>query len=159
MRLLLCLLFPLVGSQTIPYVSFMGETLPNHAYVNLSLVGDPEEGGYSVVCHTNLQTCCSDAQNGLCRGDWYFPNGDSLGFTSGDGDIYQLRGAQMVNLLRRNNVNSPSGIYRCEIATNAVNDADDSSVRESVYVGVYGHGEGIISTNVCKLLQDHRLFT
>ena len=67
-----------VHSQTVPYVSFMGETLPNHGYVNLTLVGNSElyENDYSVQCHTDLSTCCSGGQ-GPHRGDWYFPDGTS----------------------------------------------------------------------------------
>ena len=34
----------------------------------------------------------------------------------------------------------PSSIYRCDIATNAVHDNDDMSLRESVYVGLYDSG-------------------
>ena len=39
--LVLLLLWSLVEvhSQTAPYVSFMGENLPNHSYVDLTLVG------------------------------------------------------------------------------------------------------------------------
>ena len=42
MSVLLFLLWSLVEvhSQTAPYLTFMGETLLNHSYVNLSLVGD-----------------------------------------------------------------------------------------------------------------------
>ena len=74
--LLLCLLWSLVEvhSQTqYPYVSFIEGpmiSLPNHAYVNLSLVS--EEGSHSVRCHTDLDTCCSEAQ-GIHRGDWIPP--------------------------------------------------------------------------------------
>ena len=39
--------------------SFMGETLPNHGYVDLSLVGDTLDGSDSVQCQTDLATCCS----------------------------------------------------------------------------------------------------
>ena len=56
---LLCLLWSLVevNSQAeYPYVSFMGETLPNHAYVDLSLVGNDDSGSDSVQCHTDLET-------------------------------------------------------------------------------------------------------
>ena len=65
-----------VHSQTFPYVSFKGQTLANHSYVDFSLVG---YGGDSVQCHTDLTTCCSGNQ-GIHRGDWYFPNGDRLQF-------------------------------------------------------------------------------
>ena len=137
MSVLLCLLSALVEvhSQTVPYVSFMGTNLPNHSYVDLTLVGRPDDGGDSVECHTDLDTCCSAAW-GADRGDWYFPNGDSLGFSNGPDDIYKHRGAQRVDLRRRNNGDT-SGIYRCDIETNAVNDEDG---RETVYMGLYASG-------------------
>ena len=130
---LLVLLWSLVEvhSQTAPYVSFMGETLPNHAFVNLSLVGTT--GDDSVQCHTDLNTCCSSGQ-GPHRGDWYFPSGDILGFSSSTDDIYKHRTAQRVDLRRRNNADT-SGIYRCDIETNAV-----ITDRETVYAGIYATG-------------------
>ena len=77
---LLFLLWSLVEvhSQTAPYLTFMGEILPNHSYVNLSLVR-ADGSGEEVVCHTDLQTCCYGGA-GPDRGDWYFPNGDRLPF-------------------------------------------------------------------------------
>ena len=139
---LLSLLWSLVDSETeFPYVSFRGETLLNHGYVDLSLVGDAEDGGDSVQCHTDLMICCretdgiGDAEDE--RPDWYFPNGTEMGFSSGGDDIYQLRGAQRNDLRLRNNVLSPSGIYRCEIPTNA-SSIDDTTMRDIVYVGLYG---------------------
>ena len=138
MRLLLCLLlWSLVDSQTeFPYVSFRGETLPNHGYVDLSLVGNAEDGSDSVQCHTDLIICCTVCLTiNADRPDWYFPNGTQMGFSGGGGDIFQLRGAQRIDLHRRNNALSPSGIYRCEIPTD-----DGDLVRETVYVGIYGSG-------------------
>ena len=55
-----------------------------------------------------------------------------------------------VNLHRRNNAMSPSGIYRCDIATDAVHDDIDLSVRETVYVGLYASG-GISQGKQCCL--------
>ena len=140
MSVLLCLLLwslVEVHSQTeFPYVSFMGDTLPNHGYVDLTLVGRPEDGGHSLECHTDLETCCSGPQ-GIHRGDWYFPNGARLHFSSGSDDIYQQRGDQRVELRLSNNANPPSGIYRCDIPTDAVN---ANSARETVYVGLYATG-------------------
>ena len=136
---LLCLFFE-VHSQTFPYVSFMGQTLANHSYVDLSLVGSSDSD--SVQCHTDLLTCCSGAQ-GSHRGDWYFPNGNRLPFLGG-GDIYEARGAQRVDLRRRSSATSPVGIYRCEIPTNAVHDDTDNSVRETVYVGLYSGSGGML---------------
>ena len=142
MSVLLCLLSALVEvhSQTVPYVSFMGTNLTNHSYVDLTLVEDAVDN--SVQCHTDLSSCCSGAQ-GDDRGDWYFPNGDRLQFSNSPDDIYEARTAQRVDLRRRNNGDT-SGIYRCDIETNAVRSDDDSDMttRETVYAGLYASGGG-----------------
>ena len=55
--------------QAFPYVSFMGETLTDHSYVDISQVGNDFTGVSNVVhCHTDLATCFSAAQ-GLHCGD------------------------------------------------------------------------------------------
>ena len=143
--LLLLFLLSLVEvyCQTFPYVSFMGQTLVNHSYVDLSTVGNSSDGSNSVQCHTDLSTCCS-ARQGIHRGDWYFPNGTRLPFS---GDMYEARGAQRV-FLRRTTATGPTGIYRCDIPTNAVHDDTDISVRDTVYVGLYIIGEGIAMLSV-----------
>ena len=128
-----------VYCQTFPHVSFMSQTLANHSYVDLSRVGNDFSGSDSVQCITDLSTCCSPSQ-GVNRGDWYFPNDSRLGFS---GDIYEFRRAQRVDLRRSNNANSPTGIYRCDIPTNAVNDDTDISVRDTVYVGLYTASGGM----------------
>ena len=138
--LVLLLLWSLVevDSQTeYPYVSFMGENLPNHSYVDLTLVGtDP---GNNMRCITDLGTCCRGA-DGVHRGDWYFPDGDKVPLASPELDIVVRHVAQQVNLRRRNNAMGPSGIYRCDIPTDAIHDDNDLSVRETVYVGLYASG-------------------
>ena len=142
---LLCLLWSLVEvhSQTVPYVSFMGETLPNHAYVDLGLVGDDGSGSDSIQCHTDLSTCCSGAQ-GVHHGDWIPPGSEEiLPFSSGhSADIYEVREHLQVDLRRRNNAGIPYGIYCCAITTNVVYDDEDIdiSVGELVYVGLYASG-------------------
>ena len=141
--LLLCLLWSLVTvhSQTVPYVSFMGDILPNHAYVDLTTVGEDisDSSGDTVRCHTDLTSCCS---GNFHRGDWFFPDGNALANAAGSGDIYKLRGDQVIHLRRRNDAISPSGIYRCEIPTVAVNDNVDIIMGETVYVGLYLPNEG-----------------
>ena len=80
--LLLCLLWSLVEvhSQTAPYLTFMGETLPNHTYVDLSLMMYPgnddanADVSTTVICHTDLATCCigayGDNQGALVLPQW-----------------------------------------------------------------------------------------
>ena len=133
--LLLSLLWSLVEVSSQQNVTFMGQTLSNHSYVDLSLVGHDLSGSDSVQCHTDLPTCCRGI-HGVHRGDWYFPNGDRLPF-SGDGDIIEDRKAQRVDLRRSNSAVSPVGVYRCDIPTIAVHDDDDRSVRDTIYVGLY----------------------
>ena len=124
--LLLCLLSALVEvhSQTAPYLTFMGNRIPNHSYVDLNRVGI--ESNNAVQCHSDLTTCCSGAQ-GPDRGDWYFPNGSRLPFS---GSMSEGRGDQRV-ILRYTGSGGTSGIYRCHINT---------YYYETVYVGLYTSG-------------------
>ena len=143
---LLLSLVAVVHSQTLPYVSFMGDILPNHAYVDLTAVDED----HSVECHTDLFTCCT-SNRGDHRGDWYFPNGNALANAGGGGDIYKRRGDVKVDLHRRNNAMSPSGIYHCEIETVAVNDDDMNTITgETVYIGLYPPNEGMAHSHINK---------
>ena len=123
-----------------PYVSFMGQTLANHSYVDLSTVGSGYDGCDSVQCHTDLSTCCSNAQ-GPHRGDWYFPNGTRLPFASSSVPIGLGRAAQRV-VIRRATATGPTGIYRCGISTETVHHSSDISVRDTVYIGLFTSSGG-----------------
>ena len=136
--LLLLFLVEVHSQQTFPYVSFglTGQALANHSYVDLSLVGSASDNSDSVVCHTDLNTCCSGSQ-GPHRGNWYFPSGTILPFTGSSVPIGLGRWAQIAIIRRTNDATGPTGIYRCRIATVAVHDDTDQSVGETVYVGLY----------------------
>ena len=137
----------LVYCQTFPYVSFMGQTLANHSYVDLSLVGRPDfGGGEGVQCITDLESCCTQRSH---RGDWYFPDGTRLPFATPNIDTFEARVSRRVDLRRNSGVNSPTGIYRCDIPTTAVYDATDRSVRDTVYVGLYTASGGMFPA--CQL--------
>ena len=127
-----------VHSQTFPYVSFRGQNLANHSYVDLSLVG---YGGDSVQCHTDLTTCCSSGQ-GIHRGDWYFPNGTRL-LPLPFANIYESREKKRVDLWHWS-ATSPTGMYYCDIATVDVHDNEITQLtRKRVYVGLYANGGGL----------------
>ncbi|CAI8026026.1 hypothetical protein GBAR_LOCUS15001, partial [Geodia barretti] len=81
-------------------------------------------------------TCCN-RKNSIHRGDWYFPNGNRLAF-HGANDIHQHRDSNRVDLCRTSST-SPSGMYRCDIATVDDNKATQLT-RSSVYVGLYANG-------------------
>ena len=126
-----------VHSQTsTPFISFRGNILDNNSYVDFTQVGRAGDGSDSVRCRSELDMCCSGTQGNL-RGDWFFPSGAVLPFP-GDGDPFEVRGAQTADL-RRTSALSPSGIYRCNIPF----DADDPSAMQTFYVGVYSNG-GIV---------------
>ena len=124
------------SQQTFPYVSFMGQTLADHSYVDLSTVGSASDNSDGVVCHTDLSTCCSGTQ-GVHRGDWYFPNGTVLQLIAPGFPIALGRAAQLAVIRRTGGATGPTGIYRCDIPTVAVHDDTDISVRDTVYVGLY----------------------
>ena len=133
-------------SQTdYPFVTFMGENLPDHSYIDLTLVGEVKAAGIMdiVRCKTDLVRCCGGEQ-GDHLGDWYFPNGTSVEGPENGTDIYRRRGKQRVNLLRRNYAMSPSGIYRCDIPTNALR--TETTARDSIYVGLFASGGKFITT-------------
>ena len=167
--LLLCLLWSLVEvhSQTAPYLTFNDSVIPNHAYVDLSLMMYP--GNYdptadtssTVICHTDLTTCCRDG--GFNLANWYFPDGVTLPGAGSDNanshPIAQRKRDQLVRL-QRGPIGAigdiPDGIYRCDIATVAVHSGDNTA-RETVYVGVYGSG-GIIMYTQYMFVLTHACF-
>ena len=128
--LALCLLCSLqVNSQTFPLLTFGNDdVIPNHGYVDLGLMGSSYIN--STQCHTDLAMCCQS--NNQYQGQWYFPNGQLVSNADENIDIYEVDRPMRVDLRRRSSATSPTGIYRCEIPTNAVHDDTDTSVRASV---------------------------
>ena len=71
-------------------------------------------------------------------------------FQSSSVDIFETHEAQRVDIRRNSCVNSPTGIYRCDIPTNAVHDDSDISVRDTVYVGLYTATRGMKINSIIK---------
>ena len=148
--LLLCLLWSLVEvhSATAPYLTFNDSLIPNHAYVDLSLMMYPGNDdttadiSSTVICHTDLTTCCRNKD----QGNWFFPNGSQVRGSDvnnvNQNHIAKRRQDQSIRLQRGPTgaiSDIPDGIYHCAIDTVAVNSADNAA-QETVYVGVYGSG-------------------
>ena len=136
-----------VHSQTAPYLTFMGEILPNNSYVDLSLVGQggntTHDSGREIVCHTDLDTCCSGSDG---HGDWFLPHGFRLRETTSNRNrrpIAIRRLHKRVRLERVPGISGPipSGIYQCTIKTVAVSGEGGSG---RVYVGLYESGGMIL---------------
>ena len=154
--LLLLFLVEVHSQQTFPYVSFgqMGPALADHSYVDLSTVGSAGDNRDSVVCHSDLATCCSGSQ-GIHRGNWSSPNGDRLPFAGNSVPIGLGRNAQIAIIRRTNDATGPTGIYRCDIPTIAVYDDTDISVGETVYVGLYPADRGKLRHSSCRYQSPH----
>lgn len=120
-----------------PYVSFMGEIVSNHAYIDINQIG---EGANSLRCHTDLVTCCSANQGSVHRGSWLFPNDTVIPFIYQNDSIYMKRSDQRVDLRRKRL--APSGIYLCDIPTVAVHSEDSNTPRAATYVGLYTSDAG-----------------
>ena len=112
-------------AEEYPQVTFMGNALANHSYLDLSLVGTSHSD--SVQCHTDVETCCTRYQ-GHGRGYWTFPNGTVLPSSVA---IYQRSHAQRVDLYR--NSGSDSGIYCCNITVNT----GYGIIKGFYYIGLY----------------------
>ena len=126
-----------VHTKTFPYVTFLGQSIPNHGYVNLSNVGSDKND--SVQCNTDLSTCCSGTE-GSDRGDWYCPAETRVPFAESGNIVYESRGAQQVLLQYSGYVGIPvSGIYRCDIETKKSSVTDEVG-HETAYVGLYING-------------------
>ena len=146
MNVLMCLLSVLVEvhSQIAPTLTIMGANLPNNSYLKQTDLGTM--GDKAVKCNTDLVTCCGIKQN-QHRGDWFLPNGTRLP-SSGQGAIdgfYNIHFDQRVELRHDNSNGLPdiAGIFKCTIETNAVNSddpLDDSTTRETLYLGIYLSG-------------------
>ena len=119
--------------QTFPYVSIGDQVLPNHSFVNMSLVGTSIDS--AIHCHTDLATCCSATQ-GSRRGNWLSPGGDQLPFPGEHVvSLYQSREDRRVDLYRRSG-SAMSGIYCCQIPT--------SSSSNRLYIGLYMDGGRVV---------------
>ena len=90
--------------------------LGNQTYVNGSevLLTDIGERDNALLCLTANTQCCNIDRVQL--GEWYFPDGTLVpDGQDASRSIYRNRGPRVVQLNRRNNATSPTGVYRCEV--------------------------------------------
>ena len=141
-----------VHSQTAPYLTFMGEILPNNSYVDLSLVGQggnaTHDSGREIVCHTDLETCCSGSDD---KQGWFLPH-NRLAVDRPDRSMIMKKLHKRVRLehVPGSREEIPSGIYWCTIETVAVSGENGT---RSVYVGLYKTGGMIVKENLIMICQ------
>ena len=93
---------------------FNGDSYGNNSALVLTDLG---EGDNALICLSDSTQCCrgSDNPNAATPLGWYFPDGDLVRNSVMGGDIYIIRDTSVVRLNRRNNAQSPGGVYRCEV--------------------------------------------
>ena len=139
-----------VHSQTAPYLTFMGEILPNNSYMDLSLVGQggnaTHDSGREIVCHTDLDTCCSGSDD---KQGWFFPHNSPAVDRRGRSIVMKkLHKRVRLERVPGNSGFIPSGIYHCAInfEIETVEESGSgmsvvtSQMQESLYVGIYASG-------------------
>ena len=125
------------------YLSLNDDIIPNHGYVVVSDIGSTDDT--ALICHTNHPATITDlGGHNNSGGDWVAPNGTTVGGirTSNIPGFRRTRGPMMVRLLRNTATDPPSvGIYHCLVE-------DDTLTEQTVYVGLYNSGGGIMCTCV-----------
>ena len=105
---------------------FLGATTPNDSFVDLDDVLNIGGGALlsnnnprALVCLTDLVDCCAAPRT--VHGDWYFPDGTTVGFVGGDSRFLANRGVNdgtnlgSVRLFRRYGSPPGRGHFRCEL--------------------------------------------
>ena len=125
------------------YLSLNDDIIPNHGYVVISDIGSTDDT--ALICHTNRPATITEiAGDKSSGGNWSAPDGMMVGFgdISGIPGFIRRRSPMMVRLLRNTATDPPSeGIYHCLVE-------DDTLTEQTVYVGLYNSGGGIMSTCV-----------
>ena len=123
--------FPNTGSVNF---SFNGAFYQNNSIVALEDIG---EGGYALLCLTDLTACCrppyTGGRNRSALGNWFFPNGTRVPSNSNQWDFHRTRGQNVVRLHRRRG--GEEEVYRCVIP-------DAMNVTQTIYIGVYSVSTG-----------------
>ena len=125
------------------YLTLNGDYIPNHGYVMISDIGST--GDTALICNTNrIANISVSLSEGRMRfhsgGDWHAPDGTIVG----DLDESTVPGFERdrrpmkVRLHRNTTTATPSeGIYYCVVE-------DDTFTNQTVYVGLYNSGGGIV---------------
>ena len=121
---------------------FLGAAIPSDSFVDIDDVLNIGGGALpsnndpsALICLTDLEDCCAAPHT--VRGDWYFPDGTTVGSVGGDSRFLANRGANdgtnpgSVRLFRRYSNPPGKGRFYCELP-NAAN----SSVNQTLYVNI-----------------------
>ena len=115
-----------VAVCSVPHVTFMGETLVNHSYVEIDRVRNSDGGSNSIQCNS------SSSDDTV----WYFPNSTRLPYSNESHDgIYQHQVSSRVDIRLTTASTPPIGMYYCETSTAGVGNIKS-------YVGLFNSSRG-----------------
>ena len=90
---------------------FRGVSYSNNTQLFIGDIGDTSTGS-AILCTTNRSPRCSTN----CLGEWHYPDGSMVPSNAAGEDFYRGRGDnQTIYLNRRNNAQSPTGPFCCEL--------------------------------------------
>ena len=148
----------------------LGFYLNGVAYPNGSTVlrTDIGEGVSALQCTTDKVTCCTNMNNEIRAGQFYYPDGTQVPISvDATSPYYRLRHSMYISLHRRSTIpTQPTGQFRCEIP-----DASGTTVnlfinigmlikinyRESVYSSDCSHYSGATANHHWSTHQYHRI--
>ena len=109
----------------------------NNSVVTLTDIG---EGSKSLLCITNKINCCQRMGTLEVQGNWYYPGNETTvpsNGTRGQSGFYRNRDLSRIRLHRRDEIISPTGLFRCTIP-------DSSDQDQTIFIGIYSTGNGKI---------------
>ena len=126
----------LLDANTGVFLTLNADVIPNHGYMKISDIGTDT----ALLCHTDHPPLSNSHHSG---GDWFGPDGTRVNGADVPGFITD-RGSMVVRLKRTTGIPA-QGIYWCSIL-------DSASTLQTIYVGLFNSGRGIIINNITVLL-------
>ena len=88
------------------------DNIANNSALSLAAIG---EGSSTLICHTELSTCCREQDNsGNALGGWRGPNKVSVPDSNTDG-FYVSRGMSFISLNYAEGSSEVAGTYCCQV--------------------------------------------
>ena len=122
--------------DNVPYITFIGERLPNNAFVNIQQISDAVDTS-TLQCHTDLSECCSPSQHSH-TGMWVLPNGAEVMHGQTVFGYTAIGTERRIDLTYNTLLNSPvEGVFKCTVSVFGT-----PTVQQSVYVGIHSDNSG-----------------
>ena len=124
--------------DNVPYITFMGERLPNNAFVDIQQISNTLDETTTLQCHTDLVACCDPSQHSH-TGVWVLPNGAKVMHGQTVSGYTAMGSEQRINLTYNTSSNSAvEGVFNRTVFIFGT-----PIVQQSVYVGIYSNTSSV----------------